>query len=204
MDLSTLSLAEEERNELKLEFEYYSNFGIEIKKLNETPRPLGTIKEMLFDLHINKDEIDIIYMMSYDISKTLAYINKDHSSDEFKIVIYGYKDSLDVNDSYDEKRITIFPSTTRQTEHFNLIKLKKEKVVKTITQNNKEVNKKTAFLLFIEPFHDGDSFGPAYEQASDEEITDYKKASLDLLKAKLVIPNDATVKDLLTKFNTAV
>lgn len=204
MDLFTLSLTDEERSELALEFEYYSKFGVEIKKLNETPRPLGTIKEMLFDLHITKNEIDTIYMMSYDISKTLAYIDKDHSGDEFKIVIYGYENSLNPNDFYDKKRITILPSATRLTEHFNLIRLKKEKLVETIIQGNKKISKSTSFLLFIEPFHNGDSFGPAYEQTSDEEITDYKKTSLDLLKAKLIIPNNDTVKNLLIKYNTVL
>lgn len=199
--MNTLKLSPEQERELAQEFQYYKSLGIELRKIDETPKPLRTIKETLEKYGVVESDIDTVYMMSYDIARSIDYIRDYHSDHQFNIQILGHESTM-VEEVQDSK-IKQIPSPYRYTEHLNLIKLKNGKHIKTTASNSDIIDADVDYMLFVEPYHNGVDFGPAYETKLSEDATEYEKKSHDLLKAKLFIPNEETIKDLLTKFDVA-
>jgi len=191
------TMIKEEIKDIDFLNNYYNSMGKKIKVLNSEPRPLGTIKELLFEFNISKEYIKSIYVMSYDINKTISYINKDHVDDKFKLFIYGLLNNEYRIEKYNNGRIKIIPSNFIETEHLNLIEFTKEL---EIDYDEKQYN--TKYLLFVEPYHDSDNFGPSYENSNDK-LSEYENKLIELLKAKLYIPNNETIEKLKKLFTVS-
>lgn len=193
-------MTKEQQAEINEEFAFYKQFGIEINRFEEAPRPLLTIKESLVNYGIKTEEVDTVYLMSYDVDKTLDYISSYHNTkeDNYKVFIFGYREN---EEEFPNERIKIFPTDVRYTEHFNLIELKEPVSISAKSvDDGHSIKEMTKHLLFIEPYHNGQDFGPAYETKLSADASEYEKQSIELLKAKFFIPNEKTVADLLEKY----
>lgn len=182
------------------EFAYYKKFGTQIKTIDKRPKTIFSIKQELGFFGVEVSDIKKIYLMSENIYETLEYVRTYHSSpsDLYDIDIFGYTSAYE---EIDDNRIRLFPCNVKYTEQFHLIELHKKKSIYFTDRNNAFSPLYTNYLLLIEPYRNGQDLGPAYELDLPRNTSIYDNLPRELLKAKLMVPNEETIKSLLSRYS---